>query len=163
MAKKSTATRQANAARRSQTTAKSGATLVRTQPRGAEAKETQEARETKETASGTTAKQPKPTSGTTPAASAPKSRVAPAVERPRVLEAPKTAKPAPKPEAAPARQSNTRTQASRVARARATQRVRSANIVTPEHYAYVLKDLRLIAALAISMFTVIIVMHFWLG
>lgn len=161
MAKKSTATRQANAARRSQTTAKSGATLVRTQLR--ETGEAQEAPEAKEATSSTTAKQPKPASNTAAAASAAKPRVAPAVERPRVLEAPKTAKPAPKPEAAPTRQPNTRTQASRVARARATQRARTANIITPEHYAYVLKDLRLIAALAIAMFTVIIILHFVLG
>lgn len=86
------------------------------------------------------------------------------MERPRALEAAKPTKPAPKPEAATARQTTARgTQASRVARARATQRARAANIITPEHYAYVLKDLRLIAALAGTMFLVIIILHFVLG
>jgi hypothetical protein len=54
-------------------------------------------------------------------------------------------------------------QATRVARARATQRARAANVITPQHYAYVLKDLRLIAGLAGSMFLVIIILHFVLG
>ena len=157
MAKKSTATRQANAARRSQTTAKpSGATLVRAN-----------GQETKETTTGAVATQPAPAEkpASTPAAvSAAKPRVAVPQARPRALEAPKPAKPAPKMEAAPARQPNTtRTQASRVARARATQQRRAASVITPEHYAYVLKDLRLIAALAITMFAIIIILHFVLG
>ena len=158
MAKKSTATRQANAARRSQTTAKSsGVTLVRSH-QGQETKEpASSAVDTRET------KAPQASPAAKPAASAARPRVAPAVERPRALEAPKQAKPAPKPESAPARQANTRAQSSRVARARATQRARAANVITPEHYSYVLKDLRLIAALAVAMFAVIVVLHFVLG
>ncbi|MGH2517447.1 MAG: hypothetical protein ACRDHP_17495 [Ktedonobacterales bacterium] len=158
MAKKSTATRQANAARRPQTPAKStGVTLVRS-------RQDQEAQE--KAADGAVATRAAPTPKLTTAAStsgAAKQRSAPVVERPRALEAPKPAKPAPKAETAPARQQAPYMQASRVARARATQRARAANVITPQHYAYVLKDLRLIAALAVAMFAIIIVLHFVLG
>lgn len=158
MAKKSTATRQANAARRSQTTAKStGAMLVRAQ-------HDQQAKEAPvETKTGAVATQAAPTTKSTPTASAAKPRGAPTVERPRALEVSKLAKPAPKAEAPSTRQPANRMQASRVARARATQRARAANVITPEHYAYVLKDLRLIAGLAITMFAIIIILHFVLG
>ncbi|HLZ25493.1 MAG TPA: hypothetical protein VKQ30_25500 [Ktedonobacterales bacterium] len=157
MAKKSTATRQANAARRSQTTAKpTGATLVRAPHEQGAA------------ATGTVATQAAPVRAPKPASAPPvtnagKPHAAPVVERPRSLEAPKSAKPAPRLDTAPARSPNARTQASRVARARATQRARAASIITPEHYSYVLKDLRLIAGLALAMFLIIVVLHFVLG
>ena len=74
----------------------------------------------------------------------------------------KPARPAaPKAEATTARQQQVaRAQAARVARARATQRTRTANVITPEHYGYVRKDLQLIATLAVSMFAIIIILHF---
>jgi hypothetical protein len=56
-----------------------------------------------------------------------------------------------------------RTQASRVARAQATQRARTANLISAENYAYVLNDLRLTGMLAAAMFLVIIILHFVLG
>jgi hypothetical protein len=56
-----------------------------------------------------------------------------------------------------------RAQAAKLARAREMQRSRAANLITPEHYDYVIKDLRLIGILAASMFAVIIVLHFVLG
>ena len=87
--------------------------------------------------------------------------VAPA-ERPRVPEvkAPRTA-PAPKVEASTTRQTQiSRAQATRVARARAVQNARAAHAIAPEQYSYVLKDLRLIVALATAMFAIIIVLHF---
>jgi hypothetical protein len=51
-------------------------------------------------------------------------------------------------------------QAARVARARATQRARTANLISPTNYSYVLNDLKLIAGLAVAMFAVIIILHF---
>ena len=75
----------------------------------------------------------------------------------RALDAPRAARPtAPRQE--PAARAATKAQASRVARARVTQRARTANLITPEHYSYVINDLKLIAALVISMFAVIIVL-----
>jgi hypothetical protein len=43
------------------------------------------------------------------------------------------------------------------------RRIREANMVTAEHYRYVLHDLRLTGILAALMFTVIIVLHFVLS
>jgi hypothetical protein len=43
------------------------------------------------------------------------------------------------------------------------RRIREANMVTPEHYRYVIQDLRLTGILAAVMFGVIIVLHFVLG
>jgi hypothetical protein len=43
------------------------------------------------------------------------------------------------------------------------RRIRVANMVTAEHYRYVLHDLRLTGILAAVMFAVIIVLHFVLG
>lgn len=140
MAKKSTATRQANAARRSQTATKAPAVALVRAP-----KETDETSDTNKS------------HATTPTAA--KNVVTANAERPRSPAVPKAAKPAPKQEQV-ARQDNTRTQAARVARARATQRARTANLITPEHYGYVINDLKLIAALAVTMFAIIIVLHF---
>jgi hypothetical protein len=50
-----------------------------------------------------------------------------------------------------------------MARAQATQRVRRANLISAENYAYVLHDLRLTGILAAVMFAVLIVLHFILG
>ncbi len=156
MAKKSTAARQSNAARRPQTTAKAtGATLVR-QPH-----ESASGSAGTDTAVRSTAEQhvvapekPRVTASSTAA-------------RPRPLEAPKaTATPkaaAPKQEVTQSRPRPASDQAARVARARATQRARTANMITPEHYSYVINDLKLIASLAAAMFMVIIVLHFVLG
>lgn len=135
MAKKSTATRQTPAARRSQTTAKTADVML---VRGAKAPES---------AAPANAK---------PAAAAKPASVR-QQERARALEAPRATRPtAPRQE--PAARAATKAQASRVARARVTQRARTANLITPEHYSYVINDLKLIAALVISMFAVIIVL-----
>jgi hypothetical protein len=48
----------------------------------------------------------------------------------------------------------------RAERARAAQRARNANLISPTHYKYVLNDLRIIGALALMMFAVIIILHF---
>lgn len=87
--------------------------------------------------------------------------VAPA-ERPRVPEV-KAPRPTPAPKVAtgtPRQTQISRAQATRVARARAVQHARAAHAIAPEQYGYVLNDLRLIIALAISMFTIILVLHF---
>lgn len=137
MAKKSTATRQTPAARRSQTTAKAADVML---VRGANA--------TRPSASTPT--NTKPVAATRSAAVGQQ-------ERPRALEAPRAARPtAPRKE--PAAPAAPKAQASRVARARVTQRARTANLITPEHYSYVINDLKLIAGLVISMFLVIIVL-----
>ncbi len=73
------------------------------------------------------------------------------------------ARPAPAPAATNASRgarNSAREQATRLARARATQRTRAANLITPEHYKYVLTDLRLIGAVAILFAVFLIVMHF---
>lgn len=157
MAKKSTAARHNNAARRPQTTAKTaGVTLVRTPKETGPEKAgagtaVERSPETQAASAGTQEKKPQTAS----------SAIAP---RSRAPEAPKAAaKPAPKPESAQSKPQPNRVQAARVARARATQRARIANMITPEHYSYVLNDLRLIASLAAAMFVVIIVLHFVLG
>lgn len=54
----------------------------------------------------------------------------------------------------------TREQANRLARARATQRTRTANLINPEHYNYVLTDLRLILAVAALFAILLVVLHF---
>jgi hypothetical protein len=141
MAKKSTATRQTPAARRSQTTA-------RTTAKAADVMLVRGANATRPTA-------PVP-ANTKPVAAARPAGVG-QQERPRALEAPRAARPtAPRKE--PAAQPTPKAQASRVARARVTQRARTANLITPEHYSYVINDLKLIAGLVISMFLVIIVL-----
>jgi len=80
----------------------------------------------------------------------------------RPSQAQKATRPEPKPETESARQQAAKTQAARVARARATHQARAVNVITPEHYSYVLNDLKLIGALALGMFAVILVLHFTL-
>ncbi len=73
---------------------------------------------------------------------------------------------APKPAAsvAPAAQkpvsTASREQNQRLARARATQRARQANLISAENYSYVLGDLKLVVALAATAFIVLIALTF---
>lgn len=60
----------------------------------------------------------------------------------------------------PAPPTGTREQNQRLARARATQRARQANLISAEHYSYVLGDLKLVVALALSAFIVLIALTF---
>jgi len=117
-----------------------------------------------------------PTAAATPSGAATASRPATAsgerqaavVERPAAPKPtpakPAAAKPAAaKPVASTARpQANTTTreQNQRLARARATQRARQANLISAEHYSYVLGDLKLIVALAVSALVVLIALTF---
>jgi hypothetical protein len=175
MAKKSTATRQA--AHKPQTTGKQpSVALVRTQrtANGAPSQpaKTSGARMVKPAERPAAAPRPAATNpeeqavkaappATPEAAATPRRLVVTPAERPRAPEVKPARSPAPKAEATAARQQQvTRAQAARVARARATQRTRTANVITPEHYGYVRKDLRFIATLAISMFAIIIILHF---
>jgi hypothetical protein len=137
MAKKSTATRQTPAARRSQTTAKTADVML---VRGANA---------------TRPSTPAPANAKPAAPARPAG--ASQQERPRALEVPRAVRPT-TPRKEPTAPTTTKAQASRVARARVTQRARTANLITPEHYSYVIGDLKLIASLVISMFLVIIVL-----
>lgn len=73
------------------------------------------------------------------------------------------ARTAPKPAAAPQTAYSSREQERRIARAKEMRRVRQANVVTPEHYRYVMRDLRLTGILAGAMFAVIVVLHFVLS
>lgn len=75
---------------------------------------------------------------------------------------PAAAKPATSAAAAPARPSagGAREQNQRVARARAVQRARQANLISAENYSYVLGDLKLVVALALSAFAVLIALTF---
>jgi hypothetical protein len=158
MPKKSTAAHKAQAARRSQAAARSqNVALVRT--------------------SGATGVETASSTPDTPVTSAPKPS-APAASTPRASSsAPKSAgrtatatrpattnvKPGAK-QAAPSQGAYaSREQERRVARAKEMRRIREANMVTAEHYRYVLHDLRLTGILAAAMFTVIIVLHFVLG
>ena len=154
MAKKSTATRQANAARRSQTTPRpSDVILVRAPKPGENAVPSAAS-----VAPASTKTQP-----VAPKKPAPTPQAAPPVNRPRALEVARPNKPAaPKPEPAPGRQqaAAVKAQAARIARAKATQRARTANVITPEHYSYVINDLKLIGTLAVLMFGAIIVLHY---
>lgn len=146
MAKKSTAARQANAARRPQTAAKApDVALVRApKPDGATSRQTTPSDASRQSF-----------------AVANKPKAAPSAERPKALAAPKPAKPATaSAESVVARQQAAKAQAVRIERAKSARRARAANLITPEHYTYVLKDLRLIGALAVLMFTVIVVLHF---
>lgn len=146
MAKKSTAARQGNAARRPQTAAKAADVALVRAPKP-------ETATTKETAPSDASRQ------SFAVASKPKA-VVPA-ERPKALAAPKPAKPATaSAESVVARQQAAKAQSVRLERAKSAQRARTANLITPTHYTYVLKDLRLIGALAIMMFAVIVVLHF---
>jgi hypothetical protein len=148
MAKKSTATRQANAARRSQSMSRAPeVTLVR-QPKTASGEAP--VANAAPAASTSSAKQVKSTAvvigGTT------RQRI------PEVAKTP-TARPvSPKPESVA--RTPGKTQASRVARAQTSQRVRTVSRVSPEQYSYVKNDLRFIGILAASMFAVIVVLSF---
>lgn len=182
MAKKSTATRQQSTPpRRPQTASRpssarpSNVTLVRAS-KPAEAEKpvtasspalgaTAEAKSKTAASAATTAKKPaaeKPVperrAPTTPVATRPRApeittRPKPAATRPQTSQ--QQTQPAPGSAAAKA-------QAVRIARARAVQRARTANLVTPEHYSYVARDLKLIAVLACAMVIVLIVLHFTL-
>lgn len=181
MAKKSTATRQQSTTPRRPQTAKpssarpANVTLVRApkpadavQPTGTPSPASGVTAETKlktATPPATMAKKPaaeKPVSEkrapTTPVATRPRApeittRPKPAATRPQTSQ--QQTQPAPGSAAAKA-------QAVRIARARAVQRARTANLVTPEHYSYVARDLKLIAVLACAMVVVLIVLHFTL-
>lgn len=158
MAKKSTVTRQTNAARRPQTSAKAPAVkLVR--PGGGTA-----------TVSAGTQVLTRPTQSA-PARPTPvaKATLTPkAAPRPTPKGVAAAARPAAPALAAPSmnaagRAQLQRAEAAKVARAREMQRARAANLITPEHYAYVKNDLRLIGALASVMFAIVIALHFVLG
>jgi hypothetical protein len=86
------------------------------------------------------------------------------VAEPTPAAAPATpaAAPAAKPAAAAQRPASvsTREQNVRMARARATQRARSQNLIAAENYAYVLGDLKLVLALAIAALIVLIALTF---
>lgn len=157
MPKKSTAAK-AQAARRSQAAARSqnvalvrasGATGVEVSPSTADALVTSAPKPSAPVASTSRA-----------SSSAPKSagRTATAT-RPATANAKPGAKPVAPSQGAYA----SREQERRVARAREMRRIREANMVTAEHYRYVLHDLRLTGILAALMFTVIIVLHFVLS
>lgn len=74
-----------------------------------------------------------------------------AAPRPATSATPAARKPAPTP---------TREQNQRLVRARATQRARQANLISAEHYSYVLGDLKLVLALAISALVILIALTF---
>lgn len=101
---------------------------------------------------------PKPQAA--PAARQPERRPA-AVER-AAAPKPTTSAPSSAAAAAASRQSavSGREQQVRLARARATQQARRANLIAAENYAYVLGDLKLVAGLAITAFVVLIALTF---
>lgn len=176
MAKKSTATRQQSTPpRRPQTARSSNVTLVRAPGAASTEKSTTASRSTPE-AGTTQASAPATGAGNKPVLETPRAEKpvtqkpapsAPAVVRPRAPEIstrPKGAAPRTQPNQQPSQpaagSAATKAQAVRAARARAVQRARAANLVTPEHFAYVIRDLRLIAVLACAMVIVLIVLHF---
>lgn len=163
MAKKSTAARSSGAGRRPQTTTKNAsaknasrqAMLVRTPEMVAAG-----------TASATPAEATTTQTRQTGAANASRPATASTTSAPRVAtpKAATPASPAPKVAARPTAATATRsTHANRAARAQAVQRARAVNLISAEHYAYVVNDLKLTAVLAAAMFLVIIVLHFVLG
>lgn len=100
-----------------------------------------------------------------PAAPQPQPAPAPkqAERKTAVAERPAPQKPAPaSASSAAARQAavSTREQNIRMARARATQRARQANVISAENYSYVLSDLKLVVGLAVSAFIVLIALTF---
>lgn len=138
MAKKSSAARSSSAARRPQPTTKpQKATLVR-------------ANESGESVATVTTPAP------VVSAPRPESRAVTASKPAATAKQPARTAPAPKPAAG-------REQAAKMARARATQRARAANLIIPENFGYVVHDLRLTGALAVLMFAVIIILHFVLS
>ena len=192
MPKKSTTARQAHAARRSQTTARPSQGNARSQhvelvrPPTAQtpaADATVSASDTPVTKTPPTA--PKPT---TSAAERVKTSTQPAAHAKSAASATRTAtatrpaagaRPAakaatpsatksatasaPKPAAQPQGAHAVREQERRIARAKEMRRIRNANVVTAEHFRYVIQDLRMTAILAVAMFTVIIILHFVLS
>ena len=92
-------------------------------------------------------------------ASAPAAAKAPAkpaaTPKPAARPAPSAATPAAKPATASSREQN-----QRIARARAVQRARQANLISAESYSYVLGDLKLVVALAVSAFVVLSALTF---
>lgn len=149
MAKKSSAGRQTQTTRRAPAAKGNAATLVRAPGAASAAATGPVTRDTSQVAAP---------SATLSAPARAATRPAFAVTKP-TRPAPPAAPAAP----AAARPQSSREQATRIARARATQRARTANIVAPDHYSYVISDLRLTAALAVVMFLIIIVLHFVLG
>ena len=163
MPKKSTAAHKAQAAHRSQTAARSqNVALVRAP--GADAASATPDTSVATGASATTSTTPKPSASIT---SAPRTSSSASKSATRTATATRPATASAKPAAKPAATSQgayaSREQERRVARAREMRRIREANMVTAEHYRYVLHDLRLTGILAALMFTVIIVLHFVLG
>lgn len=188
MPKKSTTARQAHAARRSPTTARPSQTAARSQnvslvrAPNAESPATDAASETPETpvtpatpaAPATSAADNVVTSSrpATPAKSTAGAARTTTATRPTAKATPKSAastatataaKPAPKAAAQPQGAHAAREQERRIARAKEMRRIRNANVVTPEHYRYVIHDLRMTAILAFAMFAVIIILHFVLA
>lgn len=168
MPKKSTAAHKAQAARRSQAAARSqNVALVRAPSvTGVETAPATPDTAITPGASAVTPTAPKPSPSVVSAprtsSSAPKSSARTATA---TRPAPTNAKPGAKPAATSQSQGTyaSRDQERRVARAREMRRIREANMVTAEHYRYVLHDLRLTGILAALMFAVIIVLHFVLG
>jgi hypothetical protein len=83
----------------------------------------------------------------------------PATAAPKPAAKPTAAKPA-APTARPQANASTREQNQRLARARATQRARQANLISASNYSYVLGDLKLVVALAVSAFVILIALTF---
>lgn len=154
------------AARKPQTPggAASSATLVRAP--GAQPANTPETPSASNVVADTPAATPAPRPATAPAAAALAKPSAAAVASKPATAAPKpaAAKPAaPKPAAPTARpqaNASTREQNQRLARARATQRARQANLISASNYSYVLGDLKLVVALAVSAFVILIALTF---
>ncbi len=161
MAKKSTATRQASAARRPQTSGKvSTVKLVR--PEGSRA-DVSAGTSVVERPTQSAPARPAPVARTTaPVKAAPKPTPKPAASAVQPGST-RPASAAPVTPNASARAQLQRAEAAKIARAREMQRARAANLITPEHYGYVKNDLRLIAILASCMFAIIIILHFVLG
>lgn len=103
--------------------------------------------------------EPQPQREQAPTTAAPK---APAIEKPAPAKAvaPKPAAPKAVPAAAKPLSTPTREQNQRIARARAVQRARQANLISAESYTYVLGDLKLVVGLAVSAFIVLIALTF---
>ncbi len=146
----------------------STATLVRAPGSAAPSESPSAANIVAETRPGAPARQP----AARPAPSArPTERKAAVAERPAPPKpaapqptAPQAATPQPAASATPAARkpapTPTREQNQRLARARATQRARQANLISAEHYSYVLGDLKLVLALALSALVVLIALTF---
>ena len=92
---------------------------------------------------------------------APPKSAAPQSPKPQpTASQPATSQPGASGASAASRPTPTHEQNQRLARARATQRARQANLISAEHYSYVLGDLKLVLALAISALVVLIALTF---